>query len=90
MRRQTNVIRSYFSEFFDFGCSFDCVYFGDGNFLFFLYFDCFGVLNWYGDDQAFFVGFELIECFLTLDESEGFGPIIFSAVAHRMVNLNKL
>ena len=82
MGGQSDVVRRYFCEGFDFPDAFDSFYFGYG-YLFFLVLDRrFRFFCVDGDDEAFVVGVELVEFFFGGYEFEGFGPVELGSVAH--------
>lgn len=80
--RQSDVVRRYSRERFDFPDAFDSFYFGYGYLFFLVLHRRFGFFGVDGDDEAFVVGVELIEFLFGGHEFEGFGPVELGSVAH--------
>lgn len=82
MSRKSYVVGCNFCKLFNFGDSFDSLYFWYGNFLFFMGGERLGLVS-RDDDEGVLVIIDLIELFFGGDKLERFRPIESFAVAHK-------
>jgi len=82
MCREPYIVRRNFCKFFNFGDSFDTLYFRDRDFLFFVRGEGLGLVS-RDHDEGVLVIIDLIELFFGADKLEWFRPIESFAVAHK-------